>query len=77
MLTTLPHDDLEEVRRRTLAWAFEHGATYADVARRTGLSESQVKKFLAGISEPDAVAARLAINLPLGLVYLRPRILPH
>ena len=74
--TGLPSSDLNEVRRRTLIWAQEHGKTYADIARQAHLSRDQVKHFITGISGTEGVAANLIAYLPLELVYEPSRVSP-
>lgn len=72
--TSLPINDIDEVRRRALSWAAEHHISYAEIARRSHLTCNQVADFMGGRTASHDVVAHLVYYLPLELVYHCPRI---
>ena len=73
----LPPDDVEEVRKRTLRLACEHGWAYSEIARRAHLELHQVGDFLSYRTGSERVVVHLIAYLPLDLVYQPAKILPR
>ncbi len=72
----LTPEDIEEVRRRTLAWAFSHAIPYSEIAEVCDLTEARVKDFMSGRSGAEGIVANLVAYLPLDLIYTPSKISP-